>query len=60
MNAISLFLLRKENDLTSQDLTTFLGNPYIHFFMAAAEYRLFLLHAPWKETGSMGRSPGLI
>lgn len=59
LTAISLFLLRKENYLNLQDLTIFLGNPYILFFMAAAARRVFFLCAP-KEISSMGRFPELI
>lgn len=56
---ISLSLLGKENDLNSQDLTTFSENPYINFLMKTALYQVFFLHAPEKMC-STGRSPELI
>lgn len=53
LTAISLFLLRKGNDLNFQDLTIFWGKPYINILMAADVYWVFFLHAP-KETSRTG------
>lgn len=58
LSAISLFLLGKENDLNSQDWTTFSENPYINFLVKTAVYQVLFLHAP-EETCSTGRSSKL-